>query len=99
MFLAMKAALASTSSPTAAFFARHAHLIALALFAVVGISVLDDYGITPDEEGYRKVGYAAFNYVFGDADALTGYDFGHDIYNGVAFELPLAAASPRISSS
>ncbi len=75
----------------AAFFARHAHLIALALFAAVGIAVLDDYGVTPDEFSYRKIGYASFNYVFGGADELTGYHAERDLYYGVAFELPLVA--------
>ncbi len=88
----MKAVLKPPAPAIAAFFARHAHLVALALFAAVGAAVFDDYGFTLDEENYRKVGYAAFNYVFGDADELTGYHLGHEIYYGVAFELPLVAA-------
>ena len=78
-------------SQTAAILARHAHLIALALFAAVGLAVFDDYGITPDEEAQHRIGYAAFNYIAGNADELTGYIFGHDIYYGVAVEAPLVA--------
>ena len=78
-------------SQTAAFLARHAHLIALALFAAVGLAVFDDSGITPDEEAQHRIGYAAFNYIAGNADELTGYIFGHDIYYGVAVEAPLVA--------
>ena len=76
---------------TAAFLARHFHLIALAAFAIIGLAVFDDYGITPDEEAQRRIGYAAFNYITGSAGELTGYLFGHDIYYGVAVEAPLAA--------
>ena len=76
-------------SPIAAFLSRRAHFVALALFAAVGVAVLDDYGITPDEETQRKIGYASFNYAFGDADELAGYRVESDMYYGVAFELPL----------
>ena len=78
-------------SQTPAFLARHAHLIALALFAIIGVAILDDYGITPDDEAQHRIGYAAFNYITGNADELTGYIFEHDIYYGIAVEAPLVA--------
>ena len=78
-----------TLSPIAAFLARYIHLIALALFAIVGVAVFDDYGVTHDDPTQRKIGDASFNYVLGDADALID---GHgDRYYGVAVEIPLIA--------
>ena len=74
-------------SQTPAFLARRAHLIALALFAIVGLIVLDDYGIGTDEKAQREIGYAAFNYILGDADALIKGHF--DRLYGVALEVPL----------
>ena len=73
------------------FLARRAHLIALALFAAVGLAVFDDYGTTFDDSGHRMAGHASFNYVAGNADDLTGYRAWSDKYYGVAFELPLVA--------
>ena len=69
---------------------RHSHLIALALFAIVGAAVLDDYGIGTDEKAQREIGYAAFNYILGDEDALIKGHF--DRLYGVAVEVPLVAA-------
>ena len=70
------------------FLARHAAIIALALFAVVGVAVLDDYGVAIDEGTQRSNGIASLDYILGDADALPN---GVDRFYGVAFELPLIA--------
>ena len=78
-------------SQPSAFLARHSHLIALALFAIVGLIVLDDYGITPDELPFRISGNAAFDYILGDEDALLPPDEVTGYY-GVAFDIPLIAA-------
>ena len=78
-------------SPIAAFLARHSHLIALAIFAMVGSAVFDDYGITPDELPFRISGNAAFDYILGDEDALLPPDEVTGHY-GVAFDIPLIAA-------
>ena len=75
--------------PIAAFLARRAHLIALALFAIVGVIVLDDYGVAHDESTQRRIGYASFNYILGDENALI--ENHSDRYYGVAFEIPLVA--------
>ena len=74
----------------AAFLARHSAIIALALFAVVGVAVLDDYGIAVDENWQRNIGIDSFDYILGDGDedALRG---GIDRFYGVAFEVPLIA--------
>ena len=84
----MKAPLDSLST-LANFLARHSAIIALALFAVVGVAVLDDYGVAMDEGAQRNNGVASFDYILGDEDALI--EKGIDKYFGVAFELPLIA--------
>ena len=80
--------LANRLSPIAAHLARRAHLVALALFAVVGVAVLEDYGIANDEGVQRGIGSASFNYALGDESALP-----EDVnrFYGVAFEAPLIA--------
>ena len=83
----MKTPLNPPAPAIAAFLARHAHLVALALFAAVGIALLDDYGGNLDETGHRNVGYFTLNYILGDADALQ--EGHHERYYGVAFQLPL----------
>ena len=70
------------------FLARHSSIIALAVFAVVGVAVLDDYGVAIDELPSRINGIASFDYILGDEDALQ-----NDVnrFYGVAFEVPLIA--------
>ena len=76
-------------TPPANFLARHSAIIALALFAVVGAAVFDDYGVTYDEKSQRDIGYASFNYILGDEDArIVGH---HDRFYGIAVEVPLIA--------
>ena len=80
-------AVPNSLTPTARFLARHSAIIALALFAVVGAVVFEDYGVSFDETLQRNIGYASFNYIFGDEDGLIE---GHsDRFYGVAFETPL----------
>ena len=83
----MKAPLDSLST-LANFLARHSAIIALAVFAVVGVAVLDDYGVAMDEYLQRNSGAVAFDYILGNEDALQG---GVDRFYGVAFEVPLIA--------
>ena len=75
--------------PIAAFLARRAHLIALAIFAAVGIAVLDDYGVAHDETTQQRIGAASLDYLLGYEYAII--DDHSDRYYGVAFEIPLAA--------
>ena len=77
-------------SPLAAFLARHAAIVALAVFAIVGVFIVDDYGVAIDENWQRDIGIASFDYILGDADALLSED-DHNRYYGVAFEVPLIA--------
>ena len=72
----------------AAFLARHSAIIALAVFAIVGVAVLDDYGVAMDEYLQWQSGAVAFDYILGNEDSLRG---GVDRFYGVAFEVPLIA--------
>ena len=54
------------------FAMRRSAIIALALFAVVGLLVLDDYGVGRDESLMRMTGHASLNYLLGDEEALLG---------------------------
>ena len=74
--------------------------LTLAVFAAVGVAVLDDYGVAVDEYQQRLIGQTVVNSVFpGAADlpadrTIVGPDYGpvlepYDWYHGVAFEAPL----------
>ena len=77
-------------TPPANFLARHAAIIALAVFAVVGAAVFDDYGAAVDDIVQRRIGYTSLDYILGDENALIE---GHsDRFYGVAFEVPLIVA-------
>ena len=63
-------------------------MVVLAVFAAVGVAVLDDYGVSVDEASQRELGQTAVDYVLGDGHLLTG----SDRYYGVSFEAPLVLA-------
>ena len=69
--------------------AAHWGLLATcALFLLVGAFVLDDYGISTDEEHQRGIGQAALDSLAGDsAQALNWAP--HARYYGAVFEVPL----------
>ncbi len=63
--------------------------VACALFAVIGVAALDDYGVARDESWQRRTASAVADYALG----LSGEPpSGHDRYYGVAFEMPLLLA-------
>ena len=64
-------------------------LLALALFLVVGLAVLDDYGVAIDESLHRGVALAKIRYIQGEPLVLPPYSDFH-IFYGTAFQLPLA---------
>ncbi len=65
-------------------------LLALAGLAVVGVVVLDDYGLGVDEQVQYYIGHATVDYMLGDAETLLpSYPPFHRFY-GVVFEVPLA---------
>ena len=76
-------------STLAAFLARHSAIVALAVFAIVGVFIFDDYGIGNDADDQRRIGHASFNYILGDEDALLTHRTIR--YYGVAFEIPQIA--------
>ena len=64
-------------------------VLALAGFALVGMAVLDDYGIWIDEDFQRRIAQAVVDYVLGDDGALRALVPYHDRFYGVVFEAPL----------
>ena len=80
---------------TARLLAPHgAALATLALFLLVGLAVLDDYGVSTDEGIQRIIAEHYVDYVLrADADALeSGRISRSDVFYGVAFEAPLLLA-------
>ena len=68
-------------------------LLALALFLVAGLAVLDDYGVTTDERWNQLNAAANINYVMGDADAIpSALPVEHNKFYGMAYEAPLLLA-------
>ncbi len=80
---------AGWSTAAVAFVARHSVLLALAVLAVVGLAVLDDYGVGRDEDQQHGIGQAAIAYALGDTETLRPPDPPHNRYYGVVFEVPL----------
>ena len=66
-------------------------LLALALFLVAGLAVLDDYGAHADESAQRRNAEANLRYLAdGDFDAfISGLWIDHDKFYGMALEAPL----------
>ena len=61
-----------------------------ALFAIAGVAVVDDYGVTGDEATQRQIARANASYIItGDTDRLRYRDYR---YYGIAFEMPLLLA-------
>ena len=78
--------MAMVGSPAANFLSRFSPLFLLALFALVGILVVDDYGVIYDESVQRALAAVTTAYMIGADDALLQH---RDQTYGVAFELPL----------
>ena len=67
----------------------HSVLITLAVFLVVGVAVLDDYGVSWDEPSQHNHGHATVSYILGENDALPGDPDDLIRFYGVAFEVLL----------
>ena len=67
------------------FLGRYSALIVLVLFAAVGVLVLDDYGVAPDEAARRNLPIKLIDYVLGRGD---GFLHPIDRFFGAAFEMP-----------
>ena len=61
-------------------------LAVCALFAVAGVAVLDDYGVSKDEHVQRQTAAVVADYTLGVSNEPP---LGDDRYYGVAFEMPL----------
>ena len=81
---------------TVGFLARHVGLIVLILFAVVGIWVLDDYGVALDTGLQRDTAIRNLDYVLGRRDFIYP-DGVKDNFYGVSFELPLVLLERALS--
>ena len=66
-------------------------LLAVALFLVAGLEVVDDYGAHSDEFAQRQNAEANLRYLAdGDFDAFkSGLELDHEKFYGMAFEAPL----------
>ena len=83
---------ASPSGDLAKALAPHwGALLALALFLIVGLSVLDDYGVTGDETGNALRAARVWAFLAGNEDAFFDAPFYVRIY-GPSFELALLFA-------
>ena len=60
-------------------------IVALAVFAAVGLTVLDDYGVAMDEFRQRWSAKTTIKYVLGDGALLSN----HNRYYGISWEAPL----------
>ena len=61
-----------------------------ALFAIAGVAILDDYGVTGDEATQRQIARSNAGYIAtGDPERLYYSDYR---YYGIAFEMPLLLA-------
>ncbi len=60
--------------------------VLVALFAVVGIAVVDTYGVSTDEPKQRSIAQMNIDYALGTGNLPT---YRSDRYYGVAFEAPL----------
>ena len=67
-----------------------------ALFAIVGVAALDDYGVGRDEVAQRRIAGANADYILGVSEYAVGVSqhppLLHNRYYGVAFEMPLLLA-------
>ena len=68
------------------FLARHSGLALLVAFGLLGVWVVDDYGISTDARWQRDLAGHALDYVLGNVES-AGPDYNR--FYGVAFELPL----------
>ena len=68
------------------FLATHNGALVCALFLIVGLGVLDDYGVLRDEEGERRVARSKLHFIMSGDEATLPQ--GPVRYYGIAFELP-----------
>ena len=68
-------------------------LAACALFAIVGVIILDDYGMNWDETDQRRIAIANTEYILGVSEYAVGVNqdppLPHNRYYGLVIEMPL----------
>ena len=69
-------------------------LIACALFLIVGLAIVDDYGVIENANSQRYTALNALNYVL--HEDLSKLRLAADRFYGAAFELPLLLLTERI---
>ena len=69
-------------------------LAAGALLAAIGAAVLDDYGVSWDEDWQREIAEINWRYIAGEAERR--FNVAHNRFYGVAFELPLLLAEKAL---
>ena len=79
------------------FLVVHSGLLTCAIFLLVGLALLGDYGVGADQQTQRRIAEANLNYALGRVDGiLVNNDrdtlVPSDRFYGVAFELPLLLA-------
>ena len=70
------------------FLTAHSGLLTCALFLLMGLLLVGDYGFGLDELPQRQVATANLDYILGQSDRVAT-DYYYDRVYGVAFELPL----------
>ena len=68
------------------FIVHHSGLVLLVAFGLLGVWVVDDYGISTDAHLQRDLARHALDYVLGNVESVWS---DHNRFYGVAFELPL----------
>ncbi len=69
-------------------------LAACAVLAAIGAAILDDYGISVDEETQRWIAELNWRHALGEAE--PHFDLPADRFYGVAFELPVLLAEKAL---
>ena len=68
-------------------------LIVCALFLIVALAIVDDYGVDWDTDAQRFIAISTVNYVLHSDQTLL---LTHDRFYGAAFELPLLLLTERV---
>ena len=70
--------------------------VACALLAAIGAAILDDYGVSADENVQRWIAETNWRYARGEVEFRFRDDVRYDRFYGVAFELPVLLAGKAL---
>ena len=88
--------LRSGGAPRAPVRAGFGLLIACAFLLAIGAAILDDYGVSIDENKQREIAEINWRYVSGEGALDWGRVLDHNRFYGVAFELPVLLAGKAL---